>query len=416
MIEITEEYQQVLDLLDLKTTPIFVTGGAGSGKSTLISYIQKNYRNVVTVAPTGIAALNVNGSTVHSTFRLPPKFILPFDRKQLLKSSVLANADIIIIDEVSMVNANMLDTMEYVLRFSKHSKAAFGGTPVLMFGDLYQLPPVVTSETKKLFADNYDTPYFFSADCLKRTTLKTVKLTKVFRQKDETFVNVLNNIRTGQNIDSALVHINNIAKIVERPEEGCIVVTTTNRKCNEINNRSLRKIKKEEFTYMGKIEGKFSPSAIPVDSIVDLKVGAQVMVAKNIADAVNGTLGVVTSLSSNNIHVKTSDNEMLNISKVVWENIAYTVRGKQIEQVVKGSYTQVPLKLAWAITVHKGQGQTMERIHIDMDNGAFVSGQLYVALSRCTTLEGITLTRPIYSSDVIIDDEVREFYNQVSLT
>lgn len=411
MIEITDEYQQVLDLIKTKSTPIFVTGGAGSGKSTLISYIQDNYRNVVTVAPTGIAALNVNGSTIHSTFRMPPKFILPFDKKQLRGNSVLANADIIIIDEISMVNANMLDTMEYILRISKQNKTAFGGTPVIMFGDLYQLPPVVTDETRKLFSENYETPYFFSANCLKRAKMKTVKLTKVFRQKDDTFVNVLNNIRMGTNVKSALEYINSKVSFRDKAEEGCIVVTTTNRKCNEINNFQLRKIKKEEYTFMGKIEGKFNPNSIPVDSIIDLKVGSQVMVAKNIEGAVNGTLGTVVGLYNNNVHVETNNNQLLNISKAVWENIKYTTRNKQVEQVIVGSYTQIPLKLAWAITVHKGQGQTMDKIHIDMDNGAFASGQLYVALSRCRTLEGITLSRPIYTSDIIIDDDVRDFYS-----
>lgn len=411
MIEITDEYKQVLDLLDVQATPIFVTGGAGSGKSTLISHIQRNYRNVVTVAPTGIAALNVQGSTVHSTFRMPPKFILPFDKKQLKASSVLSNASIIIIDEISMVNANMLDTMEYIMRISKHSKVTFGGTPVVMFGDLYQLPPVVTSETEKLFSDNYATPYFFSADCIKRSKMTTINLTKVFRQKDVEFVDVLNGIRRGVNIDNSLAHINGAARIIDKPEDGCIVVTTTNRKCNEINNRNLRKIKSEEYTYMGKIEGKFSTSSLPVDSIVDLKVGAQVMVSKNIEGAVNGTLGTVIRLSENNVHVLTNDNETLNISKVVWENLAYVTKKGKVETVVKGTYTQIPLKLAWAITVHKGQGQTMERVHIDMDNGAFASGQLYVALSRCRTLDGISLSRPVYSSDVIVDDDVTAFYD-----
>lgn len=414
MIEITEEYKQVLDLINVKTTPIFVTGGAGSGKSTLISYIQENYRNVVTVAPTGIAALNVNGSTIHSTFRMPPKFILPFDKKQLRGNSVLANADIIIIDEISMVNANMLDTMEYIMRISKQSKVAFGGTPVVMFGDLYQLPPVVTDETRKLFTENYDTPYFFSANCLKRASMRTVKLTRVFRQKDITFVNVLNNIRMGTDVEASLEYINSNVRFIDKAEKGCIVVTTTNRKCNEINNFHLRRIKLEEHTFMGKIEGKFNPSSIPVDSIVDLKVGTQVMVAKNIEGAVNGTLGIVTAIHNNNVHVKTNDDELLNISKVVWESVKYTTRGKKVEKDVVGSYTQIPLKLAWAITVHKGQGQTMNNIHIDMDTGAFASGQIYVALSRCTTLEGITLSRPLYTSDIIVDDDVREFYNNVS--
>lgn len=412
-IEITSEYQQVLDLLDIKATPIFVTGGAGSGKSTLIEYIQKNYRNVVTVAPTGIAALNVRGSTIHSTFRMPPRFITSFDKKQLLPSSVLANAEIIIIDEISMVNANMLDTMEYILRISKRSKVTFGGVPVVMFGDLYQLPPVVTDDNRQMFQDNYETPYFFSSHALKRSTLKTVELTKVFRQKDDKFVSVLNNIRKGTNIEEALAYINGHANIVEKPTDGCIVVTTTNRKCNEINNRNLRRIKLDEHTFMGKIEGKFNLSSLPVDSLVDLKVGAQVMVTKNIEGAVNGTLGKVVELHSNNVHVRTNDNEMLNICKAVWENSAYVARNGKVESVIKGTYTQIPLKLAWAITVHKGQGQTMKRVHIDMDNGAFASGQMYVALSRCTTVDGITISRPIYTSDIIIDDDVCDFYNTI---
>lgn len=420
MISITPEYQKVFDLLDDKgnDSPIFVTGGAGTGKSTLISLIRQKYSNTVVVAPTGIAALNVGGATIHSTFKIPPKYITVIDKRKLKPVEVLANTKVLIIDEISMVNANVMDTLEYVLRISNFTKNAikpFGGVKVIMFGDLYQLPPVVGDDVKVRFEKTYDTPYFFSAKCFNtKTPLLSVQLTKVFRQKDEEFVGLLNNIRMGIDIERTIDKINNRVKINDKYNEDAIYITTTNKKCAEVNEMWLKKIKTDELTYFGVINGKFTNNMLPVDTLIDLKVGAKVMCMRNIEVAVNGTIGIVQRMNSNHVVIKDIDTGYdIIINRTTWENHGYVAKGGNVESTVQGTYNQIPLKLAWAITVHKAQGQTIKEIHVDMSTGAFVSGQLYVALSRCVSLDGITLSRPLYTSDVIVDRNVREFYKSI---
>lgn len=420
MISITPEYQKVFDLLDDtgNDSPIFVTGGAGTGKSTLISEIRKKYGNTVVVAPTGIAALNVGGSTIHSTFKIPPKYITVIDKRKLKPVDVLANTKVLIIDEISMVNANVMDTLEYVLRISnltKNSIKPFGGVKVIMFGDLYQLPPVVADDVKTRFEKTYDTPYFFSAKCFNtKTPLITVELTKVFRQKDEDFVELLNNIRTGKDIERTIDKINNSVKIDKGYNKDSIYITTTNKKCSEVNEMWLKKIKLDEHTFFGNIDGNFPNGMLPVDTLIDLKVGAKVMCMRNIEVAVNGTIGIIQRINANHVVIKDVDTGLdIIINRTTWENHGYVAKGGDVETTVKGTYNQIPLKLAWAITVHKAQGQTIKEIHVDMSTGAFVSGQLYVALSRCVSLDGITLSRPLYTSDVIIDRNVREFYEKI---
>lgn len=412
-IEITPEYEKVLKCIEQRITPVFISGAGGSGKSTLIHYIKRKYKNVALTAPTGIAALNIGGVTLHSFFSIPPRIITKFDKDKLKPKDVIAVTEILIIDEISMVNANMLDTIEYLLRLSKRNNKPFGGIPVLMFGDLYQLPPVVTSETEKFFRTQYGSPFFFSANIFKTVKLTTVELTKVFRQKDDKFIEILNNVRKGIDIDKTIDYINSNVKITDSYDDA-IVLTTTNQKCNKINNYELNKIKSEEQIYFGKIFGDFPNSMMPCDSMIDLKVGAKVICVKNIDNAVNGTIGKVLSMAENFVVIESlSDGRKIQINKVTWENVSYVVRGYQVANRVKGSFTQIPLKLAWALTIHKSQSQTLQRVHIDMDKGSFASGQLYVALSRCTSLEGITLSRPLYSSDIIINNEVIKFYESV---
>lgn len=420
MISITPEYQKVFDLLDDtgNDSPVFVTGGAGTGKSTLISLIRKKYGNTVVVAPTGIAALNVGGATIHSTFKIPPKYITVIDKRKLKPVDVLANTKVLIIDEISMVNANVMDTLEYVLRISnltKNSIKPFGGVKVIMFGDLYQLPPVVADDVKARFEKAYDTPYFFSAKCFNtKTPLITVELTKVFRQKDESFVELLNNIRAGVDVERTIDRINSQVTISNQYNEDAIYITTTNKKCSEVNEMWLKKIKSDERTFLGNINGTFPNNLLPVDTLIDLKVGSKVMCMRNIENAVNGTIGIVQRMNANHVVINDIDTGLdIIINRTTWENHGYVAKGGNVETTVKGSYNQIPLKLAWAITVHKAQGQTISEIHVDMSTGAFVSGQLYVALSRCVSLEGVTLSRPLYTSDVIVDRNVREFYEQI---
>ena len=412
-IEITDEYKKVLECIDNKITPVYVSGKAGVGKSTLIKHIKNTYKNVVITAPTGIAALNVNGATIHSFFNIPPRYITIHEKRNLQPKDVIYATEILIIDEISMVNANLLDTIEYVLRLSKRNKLPFGGIPVIMFGDLYQLPPVVTDETRKLFEREYETPFFFSANCLKKTPLTTIELTKVFRQKDETFVKILNNIRTGHDIENTIQLINSNVEITTKYDKNSIVLTTTNDKCTKINNYELNKIDGDENMYFGKIDGNFPLSSLPCDSMIDLKVGAKVMCVKNLENAVNGTIGTVVYMNDKTVNIRTLDGSGVTLNYVTWENHGYTVKKGEISVVVKGTYTQIPLKLAWALTIHKSQSQTLDKVHIDMDKGAFASGQLYVALSRCTSLEGISLSRPLYTTDIIVNKDVINFYEKV---
>ena len=425
-IEITPEYQQVIEAIDRHDPYIFVSGKAGTGKTTLVSYLREHIAgNVVVVAPTGVAALQVKGVTIHSFFRLPPRLIFPEeDIKPLKDKRLYKDIRLLIIDEISMVRADVVDAIDLFLRANgPHKNQPFGGIQVLFVGDLFQLPPVISSADMQVLADRgYDGPYFFYAMVLHRQEMTMVELSKIFRQKDADFAQLLNRIRINQDIEGALHTLN--AQCYENaaaPDNQTITLTTTNARADQINQAGLRALTTDPKSYAGKTTGKFNIDErnLPSANQLTLKVGAKVMFTATDSNFpkrwVNGTIGVVRELLPNTVKVLVQNGPYSNTVEVKahqWESYRYDhdmMSGKISPQII-GTYEQIPLMLAWAVTIHKSQGKTLDKIKVDLSSGAFASGQVYVALSRCTSIEGISLERPIQIKDVSCDQEIKRFY------
>lgn len=420
-ITLSSEQQKLFEKMESTTNNIFITGKAGTGKSVLLQYFKQNSsKRLVVVAPTGVAALNVGGQTIHSLFKIPPEFITKEKLRLSPKTALLLkNLDTVVIDEISMVRADLMDAIDYLLKLARSNNIPFGGVQIIMFGDLYQLPPVVQDrELHKYFADNHGGYYFFNAHAWENTPLDIYELSIIFRQKDdEAFKNILNTIRTGAPNEQILTRLN--ARVaVEIPEEGVITLATTNSIVTEINHRKLDQLPSPIKQYQATITGNLESSAFPTDEILKLKKGAQVMLLKNDREKrwVNGTIGHIKSLSDNEIKVSI-DGFTYSVAKETWSKIQYYYDPgkKKIEEEIVSSFTQFPLRLAWAMTIHKSQGQTYGSIAVNMGNGAFAHGQTYVALSRCKTLEGLYLTREILTQDIIVDPPVVEFMRKVAI-
>ena len=412
--DFNEEFQNAFQMMENTNKHLFITGKAGTGKSTLLEYFRtKTKKNIVVLAPTGVAAIKVRGQTIHSFLKFPPRFIQKDHIHRLRNSELIKHLDTIVIDEVSMVRTDLLDGIDYALRVNReeHDKP-FGGIQVIIFGDLFQLPPVVEKDIRDLIDRLYSSPYFFSANVIKEIDLEYIELTKIYRQKDESFIKLLNKIRIKQVDESNLQKLNQHVNKNVTHENGIITLTTTNNAAYNINKNCLTKIPYKEFEYHAQVWGKFDESSYPAEGCIHLKKGAQVMLIKNDPDKrwVNGTLAEITDLSESYIKVNI-DGSIFDVPKVSWDKIEYVYNHteEKIEEKVVGSFKQYPIKLAWAITIHKSQGQTFKNIIIDMGSGAFTHGQTYVALSRCTSLEGITLKRPIIYSDIIFDNRVYQF-------
>ena len=423
-IEVTEEFQKVIELAG-SVPLLLVNGKAGTGKTTLIHYLNNllrvNGKNIVIVAPTGVAAIMVGGSTIHSFFRFPPRVIMDEDIRKLEDRKLYSTLDLLIIDEISMVRADILDAIDKFLRLNgPNSSQPFGGVSLLLVGDLFQLPPVVDrTEESILIARNYTSPFFFSAHSLQESKLVPVELTKVFRQRDVAFAELLNRLRMAEDLDSIIPTINQRCICVEPPPENVITLTCTNIAADQINRAKIESLPGMERLFVGEIKGKFP---VPEDKLpsplrLALKVGAQVMFTKNDHEKrwVNGTLGIVTAIEDNSIHVKLISNragETHDIHRENWDyfQYEYNYSEERIKAVSIGEYHQYPLMLAWAITIHKSQGKTLERVIVDFGNGAFASGQAYVALSRCRSLQDITLVRPLNPYEVICDQQIKRFY------
>lgn len=395
---------------------VYITGKAGTGKSTLLRYFRETTKkNVAVVAPTGIAAINIGGQTIHSLLRLPPRFLERDDVQTAGKNRVIIEKlDILVIDEVSMVRADLMDAIDRSLRLNRGKMdVPFGGVQMVFFGDLSQLPPVLDKEMKAIFDQRYESPFFFSANVFKSIDLKYMELTRIFRQTDNDFVDLLNRIRDNRCTDSDLAMLNKRLTDGKAAEDKRgVTLTTTNRGAAEINQQKLSQLGGPEFLYQAVISGKFEESSYPTDETLTLKEGAQVMLLRNDTGKrwVNGSIGHVATLSKDVITVSIGGANYV-IPRERWEKIQYTWDGEtqKIEREVIGVFEQYPIKLAWAITIHKSQGQTLTDVIIDMENGAFAHGQLYVALSRCTRLSGIKLRTQIQQSDVIFDARVLEF-------
>ena len=425
-IEITPEYQAVLDAIERHDPYIFVSGKAGTGKTTLIAYLREVIPgNIVVVAPTGVAALQVKGVTIHSFFRLPPRLIFPEeDIKPLKDKRLYKDIRLLIIDEISMVRADVVDAMDLFLRANgPHKNQSFGGIQVMFVGDLFQLPPVISSTDMQVLAERgYEGPYFFCAMALHRQDVTMIELSKIFRQKDADFANLLNRIRINEEIEEALQILNqqcyeNAAVV----DEQTITLTTTNARADQINQAGLRALSSPGQIYTGQTTGKFNLDErnLPAPNQLTLKVGAKVMFTATDSNFpkrwVNGTIGIVRELLPSTVKVTVQNGPYANTVEVKghqWESYRYDhdMMSGKISPNVMGTYVQLPLMLAWAVTIHKSQGKTLDKIKVDLASGAFASGQVYVALSRCTSIEGITLERPIQMRDVSCDLEVKRFY------
>lgn len=415
-IEVIPEYLEVKKLIKDSYPLIFVTGGAGTGKSTFIRWLDNEFKGKILIcAPTGIAALTVRGKTIHSLCRFPPSWIVDGDIKPYPKS-LAKQAKILIIDEVSMVNANLLDAMNKFFQINRKSKKPFGGICVVMVGDLFQLPPIVTNITRPLFESNYESAKFFSANSLINSEYYAVELKKAFRQVDQNFVDLLGNIREGNEITATLKILNSTCEITDNPTVGTISLSPRHADIERVNNEKLKKLPGKVKVFHGVTTGKFSEKQLPVPITVELKVGAQVMLSKNSKEYVNGDIATVTEILEDRIKVMLiSLNKVVEVPIAIWEQYDYQFNeeSKEIERIVVGKYTQLPAVLAWAITIHRSQGLTLERVHIDLGKGAFETGQTYVALSRCRSLKTLTLARPIRSEDILVDPEAVAFYREI---
>jgi len=414
---------------------IFLTGKAGTGKTTFLKSLKTSSpKRMVVVAPTGVAAINAGGQTIHSFFQLPfgpiltelvvghkvdnPNFKKKFAKKKI---NIIKSLDLLVIDEISMVRADVLDAIDEVLRRYKNRALPFGGVQLLMIGDLQQLPPVVKDDEWAMMRQYYPSMFFFNSKALKQTNMVSLELKHVYRQSEGVFLDILNEIRDDRLSKKSydLLHQRYIPDFNPKEEEGYITLTTHNNSAHRKNDMELTKLKAKSHKFQAVVKGNFSEYSYPTDFNLELKVGAQVMFVKNDSSVdkryFNGKIGVITAFEGDNIVVKCEgDNEEIYTGHEVWENIKYSIneQSKEIEEEVVGSFSQYPLRLAWAITIHKSQGLTFDKVIIDAA-AAFAHGQTYVALSRCRTLEGLVLSSKISDSAIICDREVRDFNQQL---
>lgn len=418
-IEVTEDYLEIESWLNAKAPLVFVSGKAGTGKSTLIRYLKSKYQgNVVVVAPTGVAALLVNGATIHSFFRFPPRLVTDDDIQLVRDRKLYRKLDLLIIDEISMVRVDLIDAIDKFLKLNRESEEPFGGVSVLMVGDLFQLPPVVTrQDVEGLMRMKYDSPYFFSAKAFKQCRLVAKELTRVFRQTDTEFINLLNGVRVSEKLDDLLPLLNQRCVAGETNSNNVVTLSCHNYIADTINDRELDNLPGTERTYIGTVSGSFEVEKVRLPSPINLtlKPGAQVMFTKNGVHWVNGTMGKVIELDEDVIRVEAGEGPyrmVHEVQRVNWETYKYTYdeSADKINPVSSGRYRQFPLMLAWAITIHKSQGKTLDKVRIDLGTGAFEYGQVYVALSRCRSLKDIQLVRPIRNGDVKCDPTIKRFY------
>jgi len=430
-----KEWQQALQIVQYTRRSLFLTGKAGTGKSTFLRYVaESTKKKYVILAPTGIAAINAGGQTLHSFFKLPFHPLLPNDsrynirniRKTLKYSGdtikLLRELELIIIDEISMVRSDIIDFIDKVLRiYCRNMREPFGGKQLLLVGDIFQLEPVIKEDEWRLMQPFYSSAYFFAAKVWQEIRLVSIELRKVYRQSDKHFIGMLDRIRQNQATEEDLKAIN-ARSHVSAPQvrgDGSFEITLATRRdtVDYINEQQLSKLEGEATTFKGRITGEFPETSLPAPMELEVKPGAQVIFIKNDKEKrwVNGTLGVVIYIDREEgvITVVDEDGHEYDVEREIWENMRYTFNEKEqkIEEEQLGTFIQFPLRLAWAITVHKSQGLTFRKVRIDFSGGAFAGGQTYVALSRCTSLEGITLEEPIRKSDIFVRAEVVAFAN-----
>lgn len=429
------EFQNALTLIRFTQHSLFLTGKAGTGKSTFLRYVCSHVKKKhVVLAPTGIAAINAGGSTLHSFFKLPFHPLLPDDPKfspsrlrDFLKYNkshikLLREVELVIIDEISMVRADIIDFIDRILRvFCQKMREPFGGKQMLFIGDVFQLEPVVKADERAILNRFYPNPYFFSARVFREMHLVSIELTKVFRQKDRGFIATLDRIRNNTVTDLELRLLN--TRYAETPPsqpDSCLSIVLATRRDNvdHINQTELDKLPGDAVTLRGIIDGEFPSTALPTLMELEIKEGAQIIFVKNDQERrwVNGTLGTVChiDMETQRLYVDTETHSRLEVEPERWSNVRYTYneKEKRIEEEELGTFTQFPIRLAWAITIHKSQGLTFDHATIDFGGGTFTGGQAYVALSRCTSLEGLTLRKRIARSDIFVSPDVVAFARQ----
>lgn len=429
MIELNPDFARALELMEHSRRHLFITGEAGTGKSTLLDLFRTQTRKQVAVlAPTGVAALNVRGETIHSFFRFKPDITTAKVTRLNRRSRQLYQAlDTIIIDEVSMVRADLLDCVDQFLRLNRDEpNLPFGGVQMIFIGDLYQLPPVVTKAEREIFRYHYPSPYFFDAQVFAELEFEFLELSRIYRQQEPEFVRLLSQIRNNTVTAAELALLNRRVGVELPPEPNGMVVhlTTRNDAADRINFERLQQLPGRPFQFRARIEGSFDVKSYPTDELLTLKKGAQVMMLTNDSAGrwVNGTLGRVLNVTydpdteQDLIEVQFTDHTRVLVAQFRWEifHFRFNEEKRQIESEVAGTFTQYPLRLAWAVTIHKSQGKTFSRVIIDLGDGAFAPGQVYVALSRCTSFAGISLTRPVQAEDIFTDLRIVQFLSRLS--
>lgn len=406
---------------------LFITGKAGTGKTTFIKRIQEEInKNFLVLAPTGIAAIAVGGQTMHSFFGFPMQAIGPHTNTMLSYESkcILEETDTIIVDEVSMVRCDLVDGMDRCLRMVFKTNMPFGGKQVVFVGDLFQLPPIIKSNSAdaEMLQDLYGagTPFFYKAFVLKRMNLPKIEFQKVYRQRDKEFLDILNKMRTGEVKAEDLELLNQHVSKKFEEQDFSVTLTAFNKMAEKINEEKLCAIQSEEFCYQAKIQNEFKKNEAPVPEKLRLKVGAQVIFCRNNTGCgyMNGTIGKVSELGDDKIQVTLENGKTIDVRELTWDNVKskYNRQTRKMETQVVGTFTQYPLKLAWAITIHRSQGMTFDRMHFDLSHGTFLPGQAYVAISRLRSLDGLTLSNPIRPYHVTQNQEVRVFANSYNDT